>query len=94
MGAPGVPTVAEAGYPGFDVGFSLVMLAPAKIPASIRSILENEVMQAVRSPDVQARLRTQELEPIGTSGAEAEAWLKTTAAKWRSVIETAKIHVE
>ena len=70
------------------------MLAPAKTPASIRSILENEVMQALKSPDVQARFRTQELEPIGTSAAEAETWLKTTARKWKSVIQTAKIDLE
>ena len=94
LGAPDVPTVAEVGYPGFDVAFSLVMLTPAKTPTAIRSVLENEVVQVVSSPDFQARLRTQELEPIGTNGAEAEAWLKTTAAKWRSVIETAKIHLE
>jgi tripartite-type tricarboxylate transporter receptor subunit TctC len=93
-GAPDVPTVAEAGYSGFDVGFSLVMLAPAKTPASVRAVLESEVLQALRSPEVHARLRTQELEPIGSSGAEAENWLKATAAKWKSVIQAAKIHLE
>jgi tripartite-type tricarboxylate transporter receptor subunit TctC len=90
-GAPDVPTVAEAGYQGFDIGFSMVMLAPAKTPASIRAVLENEVVQAVKSPDIQKRLRSQELEPRGTSGAEAASWLKTAAAKWKSVIQTAKI---
>ena len=90
-GAPDVPTVAEAGYPGFDVAFSLVMLAPAKTPASVRAVLENEVLQAIKSIDVQARLRTQELEPIGSSGAEAETWLKVSASKWKIVIQTAKI---
>ena len=93
-GAPDVPTVAEAGYPGFDVGFTLVMLAPAKTPTSIRSVLEENVVRTVKSPDVQTRLRVQELDPIGSSGAEAETWLKATAAKWKSVIEMAKISGE
>ena len=93
-GAPDVPAVAEAGYPGFDVGFSLVMLAPAKTPASVRAALESEVLQALKSPDVQARLRTQELEPIASSGAEAEDRLKTTTAKWKSLIQATKIHLE
>ena len=93
-GALDVPTVAEAGYPGFDVGFSLVMLVPAKTPTSIRSVLEDSVVRIVQSPDVQTQLRSQELEPIGSSAAEAATWLKATAAKWKSVIETAKIGVE
>jgi tripartite-type tricarboxylate transporter receptor subunit TctC len=94
QGAPDVPTVSEAGYPGFDVAFSLVMLAPAKTPASIRAVLEYEVLQALKSSDVQTRLRGQELEPIGTRGAEAEIWLKTTAAKWKGVIQTTKIQLD
>ncbi|MFK4385603.1 Bug family tripartite tricarboxylate transporter substrate binding protein [Bradyrhizobium sp. USDA 223] len=93
-GAPNVPTVSEAGYPGFDVAFSLVMLVPAKTPASVRAVLEYEVLQALKSPDVQARLRAQEIEPIGTGGTEAENWLKTTAAKWKLVIQTAKIQLD
>jgi tripartite-type tricarboxylate transporter receptor subunit TctC len=93
-GAPDVPTVAEAGYPGFDIGFSLVMLAPARTPASIRAVLEKEVVQWVKSPDVQTRLRTQELEPVGTSGAEAENWLRTAAAKWKNVVQTAKVQLD
>lgn len=92
--APNVPTVAEAGYPGFDVGFSMAMLAPAKTLPSIRALLESEVRHALRLPDVQERLRAQELEPIGTSGAEAQTWLKATAAKWKNVIKAANIQVD
>jgi hypothetical protein len=35
--------------------------------------------------------QAQELEPLGTTGTEAASWLKTAAAKWKSVIQTAKI---
>jgi tripartite-type tricarboxylate transporter receptor subunit TctC len=89
-----VPTVSEAGYPGFDVAFSIVVLVPAKTPAPIRAILESEVLHALRSSDVQTQLRTQELEPVGTTGAEAQNWLRTTAARWKKVIETAKIQLD
>jgi len=92
--APNVPTVSEAGYPGFDVEFSLVMLAPAKTPAAIRAVLEDEVLQALKSSDVQARLRAQELELVGTRGAQAENWLKTRAAEWKRIIKTAKIQLD
>lgn len=93
-GAPEVPTVAEAGYPGFDISFALVMLVPAKTPAPIRALLEQEVLQAVKSSEVQTRLRTAELEPIGMSAAEAEGWLKAATSKWKRVIQSAKIQAD
>jgi tripartite-type tricarboxylate transporter receptor subunit TctC len=94
QGAPDVPTVAEAGYPGFDVAFALVILAPAKTPASVRALLEHQVMQAANSSDVQTRLRAQELEPMARGAAEAENWLKTATAKWKRVIQSAKIQLD
>lgn len=94
QGAPDVPTVSEAGYPGFDVAFSFVMLAPARTPATIRAALEHEVLQALASPDVQTRLRAQELEVVGSSSAETQDWLKSTSAKWKTVVQTAKIQLE
>jgi tripartite-type tricarboxylate transporter receptor subunit TctC len=94
QGAPDVPTVSEAGYPGFDVAFSIVVLVPAKTPAPIRAVLESEVLHALRSSDVQARLRAQELEPAGTTGAEAQNWLRTTAARWKKVVQAARIQLD
>ena len=88
---PDIPTIAESGYPGFDVGFYLVMLAPAGIPETIRAALEREVQHALQSPDLQARLRAQALEPIASNGAETGALLKATAERWRTVIKTANI---
>ena len=41
--APHIPTVAESGYPGYDVEFAMVMLAPAATPEPIRSLLEREL---------------------------------------------------
>jgi tripartite-type tricarboxylate transporter receptor subunit TctC len=88
---PDVPTIAESGYPGFDVGFYLVMLAPAGIPETIRAALEREVQNALQSPDLQARLRAQALEPVASNGAETGALLKATAERWQTVIKTANI---
>ena len=91
---PDVPTIAESGYPGFDVGFYLVMLAPAGIPETIRAALEREVQNALRSPDLQARLRAQALEPVASNGAETGALLKATSERWQTVIKTANIRPE
>jgi len=73
--APEVPTIAESGYPTFDVGFYQVMLAPAGLPEQIRTVLESEVQQELQAPELRARLGAQALEPIGSNGAETRALL-------------------
>jgi tripartite-type tricarboxylate transporter receptor subunit TctC len=90
-GAAQVPTAAESGYPGFDVAFYLVMLAPAGTPEPVRALLEREVRELLQSADVQARLRAQELEPIASTGAEAKLQLKAISERWRGLIRAADI---
>jgi tripartite-type tricarboxylate transporter receptor subunit TctC len=92
--APDVPTIAESGHSGFEVGFYQMMLAPAGIAESIRAMLEREVQHALQSPDLQARLRAQALEPIVSTGAQTSALLKTAAERWQTVIKTANIRLD
>jgi tripartite-type tricarboxylate transporter receptor subunit TctC len=92
--APDIPTIAESGYPAFDVGFYQVMLAPAGLPEQIRAALESEVQQALQAPDLRARLGAQALEPIGNNGAETRTLLKAAAARWQTVIKTANIRFD
>jgi len=92
--APEIPAIAESGYSGFDVEFYLIMLAPAGIPEAIRGALEREVQHALRSPDLQARLRAQALEPIASNGNETRALLKAASDRWQTVIETAHVRLD
>jgi tripartite-type tricarboxylate transporter receptor subunit TctC len=92
--APEIGTIAENGYAGFEVGFYQVMLTPKGVPEPIRALLEREVRQALQTPELQARLRTQALEPIGSTAAEAKALLKSASERWRSVIKTSNIRVD
>jgi tripartite-type tricarboxylate transporter receptor subunit TctC len=92
--AADVPTMTEAGYPGFTVGFFFVMLAPAGTSESVRAMLEREVQAALKSPDFQVRLRAQDLEALGTTGSEAMARLKATAAVWADVVKAANMTAE
>jgi tripartite-type tricarboxylate transporter receptor subunit TctC len=92
--APDIRTIGESGYSGFEVGFYQVMLAPAGIPEPIRVMLEREVQHALQSPDLQARLRAQSLEPIVSTGAETSALIKAAAERWRTVIKTANIRLD
>jgi tripartite-type tricarboxylate transporter receptor subunit TctC len=90
--APEVPTVAESGFPGFDIGFCIVMLAPKGTPEPIRAVLEQAVHQVLSSSATQERLRGQDLEPVGNNGEEAKTWLKTSSEKWRQLIHAANLH--
>lgn len=92
--APDIPTVSEGGYPGFEVTFALVMAVPANTPSSFRAILEREVQQALRDPDLQSKLRSQELTPLGTTGEQAAQWLESTTGKWRGIIKSMKIEID
>jgi tripartite-type tricarboxylate transporter receptor subunit TctC len=92
--AADVPTVAESGYPGFEVGFYQMMLAPAGIPESVRTMLEREIQNILQSAELQERLRVQALEPIASTGAETAALLKRVSAQWQTVIRTANIRID
>ena len=92
--APDVPTVAEGGYPGFDIGFYQVVLAPAGIPMSLRARIEQEVQRVVSVADFVAKLRAQDLEPIASNGTQAAVSLKSARERWSSVIKAANIHPE
>ena len=92
--APDVPTMAESGYPDFEVRFFLMLLAPASTPEPIRAVLEREVQAAMQSPDVREKLRAQDLEPIVSTGAETKALIKTTGERWRTVVKSANIRAD
>jgi tripartite-type tricarboxylate transporter receptor subunit TctC len=88
---PDIPTMSESGYSGFDVQFYMMMFGPASIPEPIRAVLEREEQSALRSPELQEKLRAQALEPIGSNGAETRALIKTTAERWRTVVTSSNI---
>jgi tripartite-type tricarboxylate transporter receptor subunit TctC len=92
--AADIPTIAESGHPGFEIGFYQVMLAPAGIPDAVRTILEREVRAIGQSAALQERLRAQAVEPIASTGAEAGVLLKRGAEQWQSVIRAANIRME
>ena len=89
--APDVPTIAEAGYPQMKLHTWFVLLAPAKTPPEILAVLEREVRNVVQLPELQERWRASDIEPLGTSAAEAKASLKTETALWTDIVERAKL---
>lgn len=92
--APEVPTVAESGYPGFDVTGWLGLLAPAGTQASIVGKLHLETVKALALPDLRAKLAELGLEVTGKSPDELAAVIKSGIPKWAKVIKEAGIKLE
>lgn len=92
--APDVPTIAELGYPGFDVSFAYALMAPAGTPDEIVKLLSREVLKAMASPDVQERNRQADYLPTGMDPKQSAAWLGTARERWTKVINQAGITAE
>ncbi len=86
---PEVPTIAEAGVPGFEVLSWYGLLAPAGTPTEIITRLNQEVTRSLNEPEAVERLRAIGAEPMKSTPAEFNAFLKNEFAKWAKVIRTA-----
>ena len=91
LGVPQLPTVAEAGIPGFgnDVWFGL--FAPAAVPRNIVNRLYEEISKAIAQPELKERMLASGLEPLGNSPDEFAAYYRAEVAKWAKVIRNAGI---
>jgi tripartite-type tricarboxylate transporter receptor subunit TctC len=78
---PGVPTVASAGLPGFDLETMGFMLAPAKTPAAVVNRLNREVVRVMSQADVKEKLLNGGSEAVSSTPAELGAKLKSEVAR-------------
>jgi len=89
---PELPTVAEAGVPGYDVATWWGVLAAGKTPAPIVSRLNDEIRSIVGSDDVKARIAADGAEPVLEMSVERfNALLKEDIAKWRRIVKERNI---
>ena len=88
---PDVPTVEEAGVPGFVVSSGFNFVGPAGIPRPIAEKLNDALAKALRDPANHKALVDQGAEPVGGSIEEHAAVIKTEIEKWRKVIRAAGI---
>ena len=88
---PEVPTVAEAGVPGYEANSWYMVLAPAKTPAPIVKMIHAETVNALKQKDMLAMLEKGGTEPVGNTPAEAMVFLKAEIARWGKVIRDAKV---
>jgi tripartite-type tricarboxylate transporter receptor subunit TctC len=92
---PDLPTVAEAGVPGYELVNWYGVLAPARTPKVIVSRLASELAQIMALPDIRERaLQNQGIEAVASTTEEFAAVLKNEVAKWRKLTKAIGIRAE
>jgi tripartite-type tricarboxylate transporter receptor subunit TctC len=91
---PDVPTLAEAGLPGFEVVGWNGLLAPAATPRPIIDRLNLEIVRILRSAEVIALLKEQGVDVVGDTPEEFGSVIRTDIEKWHGIIKAAGIKIE
>jgi tripartite-type tricarboxylate transporter receptor subunit TctC len=91
---PDVPTVSEAGVPGFDVSAWYALFVPAKTPEPVIRKMHADTVAALADPATRARLEQLGVGIVGSSPEELRAYLAAEMAKWSVIIDEAGIKVE
>ena len=89
--APELPTLIEAGVPGFDVSTWIGALAPARITAEREQALHGALMQALSVPAVRQTLAQNGLEWVGSTAAEFEAFMTAEGQRWNELVMAQKL---
>lgn len=91
---PDLPTVSEAGVPGFQSGSWQGLLAPAGTPPDIVAKLHDAVVKVLNEPDMTKRLADQGAEVVGSTPEEFAAFIRDDTAKWAKIVKDTGIKVE
>jgi tripartite-type tricarboxylate transporter receptor subunit TctC len=88
---PEIPTVAEAGLPGYEAITWFGFIVPSGTPQAIIDVLNREINSALRSPEVSERIKTQGMEVLGSTPQEFDRHLHAEVDKWARVVREARI---
>ena len=91
---PNVPTIAEAGVPGYEVSPWFAVFAPAGTPAPIVQKINAALLDAMKQPDTKARFDAIGAEPIGSTPAQLATHLDKEMARWGKLIKERNIRMD
>jgi tripartite-type tricarboxylate transporter receptor subunit TctC len=84
---PDIPTIAEQGYPGFDVNYWLGLMGPAALPPAVVTKVNQEVNAALKSTEVREQFLQQGAEPAGGSAQQFVELVKREIGEWAEVVK-------
>jgi tripartite-type tricarboxylate transporter receptor subunit TctC len=93
-GTPELPTMAESGFPDFEMTVWWGLLAPSGIPAALVETLHQATVQVLALPDMRKRFEEMSVEPVGNSPAEFSAVIAAELPKWAKLIREAGIRLD
>ena len=88
---PNVPTIAEAGLPGYYAASWYGLLLPAGVPKATVDTLAKEVGAIMRTPDMKEKMLAQGFEPVGNNPAEFTKFIREEIPRWDKIVKTAGI---
>ena len=91
---PDVPTVAEAGIPGYTAAAWYGLFAPARTAAPVIAKLQAEVAAILQQPDVRKRMTDLGATPIGSKPSEFREFQRSEMKRWKEVVDSAAIRME
>lgn len=91
---PDVPTLAESGMPGFEVGAWQGIMAPAGTPRAVIDRLNTEIVKALQSQEVRSKLAVQGAEPLGSTPDEYGAYVRNELVRWAGVVKATGVTIE
>lgn len=91
---PDLPTIAEAGVPGYEAGAWFGLLAPAGTPKAVIAQLSAESARILKLPDMSKRISELGAEPVGSTPEQFAELIKSEIAKWAKVIKDAKVELQ
>ena len=91
---PNIPTIAEAGVPGFEMQSWQGVFAPVATPSQIVEKLSKDFSEIIQSPEVQEKLRAMGVEPDGRGSAQFADFQRLEISKWEKVVSEAGIKAE
>ena len=92
--APDLPTVAESGYPGYEVTNWHGLVGPKGLPKDVVDRLNREINALIQAEDMKKHMETEGLEPAGGTPARFGEILKSEATRWAKVVQQAGIKVQ
>jgi tripartite-type tricarboxylate transporter receptor subunit TctC len=91
---PNVPTIIEAGIPGYDADLWFGLFAPTKVPAERLNRIHRDIVKALGSSDVRERFAALGADGIGSAPAAFTAFLKAENAKWEKVVKASGAKID